>query len=202
MSCGPSKALREVAGQIDQLNEAFDAAIESSPLGKLQSIKEEAVAELNGLMDKLETAIPATAFDLADKLFDDLPLGDQMKEVAGLLALGYLQKDAVEAKLDIMKRKYGNLDGVDIDNVADLLRSGAADIDDLCKLLPNAETQGVNLVVKGIPTSFPDVDPVAMIRKGELPPLPDVGKVFLDTNVVAKDQADDFLNLELPNFSL
>ena len=201
MSCGPSSAMRDLADQIDQANDALDAAINDSPLGKLASLKEEAEAKVNAMMDKLEAAIPGAIGGFVDKAFEDLPMGDQMKEVAGLIALGYLQKDLVENKIDVMKAKYSNLD-VDIDNVADLLRSGAADIDDLCKLLPNVSTQGVNLIVKGIPTSFPNVDPVAMVKKGDIPKLPDIGKVFLDVEVEAKDQADDFLSLELPRFNL
>ena len=201
MSCGPSQAIKDVAAQIDALNEQFDNMINESPLGKLNDLKAEAEAELNGLMGKLEAALPDIAFPSADLPFGDLPAIDQMKQVAGLLALGYLQKDAVEAKLDFMKDKYSDLD-VDIDNVADLLRSGAADLDDLCKLIPNVETQGINLAVKGVPTSFPDINPVAMVRKGALPKLPDLGKVWIDPTVKAKEQADDFLNLELPRFDL
>ena len=201
MSCGPSQAIKDVAAQIDALNEQFDNMINESPLGKLNDLKAEAEAELNGLMGKLEAALPDIAFPSADLPFEDLPAIDQMKQVAGLLALGYLQKDAVEAKLDFMKDKYSDLD-VDIDNVADLLRSGAADLDDLCKLIPNVETQGINIAVKGTPTSFPDINPVAMVRKGALPELPDLGKVWIDPTVKAKEQADDFLNLELPRFDL
>ena len=38
MSCGPSSAMRDLADQIDQANDALDAAINDSPLGKLVSL--------------------------------------------------------------------------------------------------------------------------------------------------------------------
>ena len=203
MSCGPAQAILDVADQIENAKEAVLAEIDASPLGQLLSIKEEAEAELNGLMDKLESAIPEMATDLAEKAFDELPLSDQMKDIAGFIALGYLQKDLVESKLESVKNKFGAIvDANSIDDVVSLLRSGAASVDDLCKLIPNVDTQGIGFAIKGIPTSFPTLDPVAMIKKGKLPDLPDVGKVFLEAKVEAKDQADDFLSLELPRFDL
>ena len=42
-----------------------------------------------------------------------------------------------------MKTKWSGVD-VDIDNLADLLRSGAMDIDSICKMVPNVETDGIN----------------------------------------------------------
>jgi len=82
------------------------------------------------------------------------------------------------------------------------LREGAMDLDNLCKMVPNVNTQGIELEVKGVPTSFPDFDPVAMIRKGALPNMPKMaGKPRLgDPKVISKKQADDFLNIELPVF--
>ena len=73
-------------------------------------------------------------------------------------------------------------------------------IDDICKLVPNVQTQGVNLEVKGVPTSFPNVDPVAMIKGGDLPKLPSIDGFKIEPEVISKAQADDFLQLELPTF--
>ena len=108
----------------------------------------------------------------------------------------------IAAKLAEMKAKYSGTD-VDIDNLAQLLRSGALDIDEICKLVPNVNTDGINVEVKGIPTTFPDIDPVALVRKGKLPDSPVFDKDFvdLDVNVVSRKQADDFLDIELPSFN-
>jgi len=76
------------------------------------------------------------------------------------------------------------------------------DIDQICKLVPNVDMQGVNVEVKGVPTSFPDIDPVALIRKGKLPDTStfNLDGVRVDTKVISKKQADDFLDIELPTF--
>ncbi len=198
MSCGPAKALLEMADKVDALNESIDAAIMDIPgMSELAGLKDKVTSEANSLMDKLNEAMPTIKFP--DKDFLDLPLQDQMKQIAGLIALGYLAKPQLEAKLDQMKTKYGGMD-IDIDNLADMLRSGAMDLDSLCKMVPNVQTQGVNLEVKGIPTSFPNIDPVAILRGGSLPPMPKVGDVYIKPTIKAKEQADDFLNLELPTF--
>lgn len=202
MSCGPSAEIRAVADQIDNAKDAVLAAVDASPLGALISIKEKAEDEVNGLLGELEKAIPEMAEDVLNKAFDDLPLHDQAKDLAKTLALGAIAAPDIIRKAKSMEQKFGSILEGDftIDKLTSLLRSGANDIDDICKLLPNADTQGIGLVVKGVPTSFPTLDPVMMLKKGKLPDLPEVGTVFLEAKRESKDQADDFLTLELPRF--
>ena len=170
------------AEQVDALNEAIDASIMNIPgMAELDNLAATAQEAAQGVMDKLNDAIPS--IKLPDVPFGELGLQDQMKELAALTALGYLQAPKIAAKLAEMKAKYSGTD-VDIDNLAQLLRSGALDIDEICKLVPNVNTDGINVEVKGIPTTFPDIDPVD-----------------LDVNVVSRKQADDFLDIELPSFN-
>jgi len=198
MSCGISESMKGVADQVDALNAKLDAAVMSAPgMGELAGLKDKVEGAAQGIMDKLDAAIPSIKFPVTP--FDQLPLQDQMKEIAGLLALGYLKKDAVESKIKQLEAKWSNVD-VDINNLADLLRSGAMDLDSICKLVPNVDTEGVNAVVKGIPTSFPDIDPVSILRGGPTPQLPKIGDVYIETSVQAKKQTDDFLDIELPTF--
>ena len=198
MSCGISESMKGVADQVDALNAKLDAAVMSAPgMGELAGLKDKVEGAAQGIMDKLDAAIPSIKFP--DTPFDQLPLQDQMKEIAGLLALGYLKKDAVESKLKQLETKWSSVD-VDINNLADLLRSGAMDLDSICKMVPNVDTEGVNAVVKGVPTSFPDIDPVSILRGGPTPQLPKIGDVYIETSVQAKKQTDDFLDIELPTF--
>jgi len=201
MSCGLSKAMMAAAEQVDALNEAIDASIMNIPgMAELDNLAATAQEAAQGVMDKLNDAIPS--IKIPDVPFGQLGLQDQMKELVALAALGYLQAPKIAAKLAEMKAKYEGTD-VDIDNLAQLLRSGALDIDEICKLVPNVNTDGINLEVKGIPTTFPDIDPVALVRKGKLPDSPVFDKDFidLDVNVVSRKQADDFLDIELPSFN-
>ena len=198
MSCGISESMKGLADQVDALNAKLDAAVMSAPgMGELAGLKDKVEGAAQGIMDKLDAAIPSIKFPVTP--FDQLPLQDQMKEIAGLLALGYLKKDAVESKIKQLEAKWSNVD-VDINNLAGLLRSGAMDLDSICKLVPNVDTEGVNAVVKGIPTSFPDIDPVSILRGGPTPQLPKIGDVYIETSVQAKKQTDDFLDIELPTF--
>ena len=117
--------------------------------------------------------------------------------------LGVLKKDEIESKLEGMKNKWGNVDLGDIKNFDDLKRlimSGAIDLDSLCKLVPNIEKEGTVVTVRATPTSFPDIDPAAIL-KGEK--LPEYRKPKIDIRVGtrAKKQAEEFLNLELPDFN-
>ena len=198
MSCGPSKELLAVADQIDALNAQLDAAIMDIPgMGELAGLKGKVEGEAQKLKDKLSAALPSISFPNVP--FGQQSLQDQIKSVAGLIALGIAGKDQLENQIDFLKAKYSGMD-VDIDNIADLLRQGAMDLDSICKMVPNIQTQGIDLTVKGIPTSFPDIDPVAIIRGNPVPEMPSIDNVYIDKNVRSKEQAEEFLNIELPNF--
>ena len=67
-------------------------------------------------------------------------------------------------------------------------------------MVPNVQTQGIDLTVIGVPSSFPDIDPVAIIRGNPIPEMPSIDNIYIDKNVRSKEQAEEFLNIELPNF--
>ena len=201
MSCGPSEKLKELAGKVQAAEDKFDAAIDASPLGKINDIKNEALEAVNGVMGKMENMIPS----IINKVLSDSDktLHQDTKDLIKLIMLGVLKKDEIEAKLEGMKNKWGNVDLGDIKNFDDLKRlimSGAIDLDSLCKLVPNIEKEGTVVTVRATPTSFPDIDPAAIL-KGEK--LPEYRKPKIDIRVGtrAKKQAEEFLNLELPDFN-
>jgi len=57
----------------------------------------------------------------------------------------------------------------------------------------------VNVFVKRSPISFPDIDPVALVKYGKLPDVRK-GKITVATSTRSKKQAEEFLNLQLPEF--
>jgi len=200
MSCGPSEKLKELADQVAAAEKKFDAAVNESPLGKINEIKNDALEDINKVMGKLESVVPSIlnkAIEFGDKnLHEDV--SDFLKMV---LILG-MTKDEIKTRLDLIKQKWGHVDlGAikDFDDLEDALRSGAVTLDSICELIPNLDKTGVGIVVQGTPTSFPDIDP-AEILKGE--PLPDykVPDIVIDVKVRAKQQAEEFFNLELPDF--
>ena len=200
MSCGPSEALKGMADQIDALDDKIDSLITESPLGKLNALKDQANDAVNGVMGKLENAIPSALNKLGNKL--DQTLQEDVSDIAKLLLLGVVAYPQYVQELERVKRKWGKVDLGDfksLDQVADALRSGALDLDRICKLIPNTEKQGVNVIVKGTPTSFPDIDPVALVKYGKLPNYK-TPKFEVQTTTRAKKQAEEFLNFELPEF--
>ena len=201
MSCGPSEALKGMADQIDALDDKIDSLITESPLGKLNALKDQANDAVNGVMGKLEGAIPSALNKLGSKL--DQTLHEDVSDIAKLLLLGVVALPQYKQELERVKRKWGDLSDLgqykSLDEVADALRSGALDLDRICKLIPNTEKQGVDVIVKGTPTSFPDIDPVALVKYGKLPNYK-TPKFEVQTTTRAKKQAEEFLNLELPEF--
>jgi len=200
MSCGPSEKLKELAAQVQAAEDKFDSLINSSPLGKLNEIKNDALEDVNGILGKMENMIPS----ILNKVLSaaDKTLHDDVKDLLKFIMLGALAKPQIEAQLSWMKSRWGNLDLGDIKNFDDLrvlLENGAVDLENLCKLIPNVEEDGVNVVVRATPTSFPDIDPAAII-KGE--PLPPYRKPKISVKVLerAREQAEEFINLELPDF--
>ncbi len=200
MSCGPSEKLKELADQVDAVEKKFDNMINESPLGKLNDLKAEAEAEINGVMGKIEGMIPDILSDLKD--FSDKTLHEDVTDLFKFMIIAGARKEQIKGKLDQLKTKWGSVDLGDIKDFNDLenlLRSGAIDLDSICKLIPNIEKEGVGITVKGVPTSFPDIDPVAILKGHKLPKLPDP-KIIIDIGARKKEITDAFLNLELPDF--
>ena len=200
MSCGPSEKLKELADQVQALEDKFDDMVNESPLGKLNDLKAEAEAEINGVMGKIEGMIPDMLVKVKD--FADKNLHQDVQDAFKMIILLGAEKDAIEAKVAQLKSKWGNIDLGDIksfDDLEGLLRSGALDLDSICKLIPNIEKEGIGINVKGVPTSFPDIDPVAILKGRGLPDLPKP-KIVIDIGTRIKKVNDAFINLELPDF--
>ena len=97
MSCGPAEALKGLADGIDVLDDKIDSLIEESPLGKLNELKAEAEAAVNGVMDAVNVMIPEIGLGVLDGL---VPAGlqDDIKGIASFVLAGIASKDAFENK--------------------------------------------------------------------------------------------------------
>tara|TARA_Y100000996_G_C22504107_1_gene635650 strand:+ start:189 stop:797 length:609 start_codon:yes stop_codon:yes gene_type:complete len=200
MSCGPSKALRDLAGQIDELDNKVDDLIAESPLGKLADLQNQAKDAIGGVMNKVEAAIPEALNKVLGEM--DKTLHEDASDLLKFIMLGAIAKPQLENKLDSMKKKWGSVDLGDIkdlDDLADLIRNGAIDLDSICKMLPNVEGQGVDLVVKGRPISFPDISPEGLLKGHGLPDIKK-GNVWFDVGRSSRRQSEEFFNLEIPEF--
>lgn len=200
MSCGPSKALKDLADQIDELDNKVDDLIAESPLGKLADLQNQAKDAIGGVMNKVESAIPEALNKVLGEM--DKTLHEDTSDLLKFIMLGAIAKPQLENKLDSMKKKWGSVDLGDIedlDDLADLIRNGAIDLDSICKLLPNVEGQGVDMVVKGRPITFPDISPQGILKGQGLPEIKK-GNVWFDVKRSSRRQSEEFFNLEIPEF--
>ena len=200
MSCGPSKALAGLAEKVDLANEKIDELILQPTIGKLDDLKQQAEDELNGMLGDLEAMIPE--IDLGIEIPEELKsLQDDFKDVGNFLLLGLAKKDALVNKMAQIESKWGNVDLGDFENLQDIskaLMTGAADIDSLCKLLPNVQTDGIDISVKGTPLSFPNLDLGAILLGDDVPKFKK-GKFELDIKAIKKGLNSDFFTTRIPN---
>ena len=200
MSCGPSKKLKELAEKVQAAEDKFDSVINESPLGKLNEIKNDALEDVNNVMGKMESMVPSILNKTLD--FVDKNLHEDVSDLLKLIMLGSIALPRIEYQLEVMKDKWSGVSLGDIKNFDDLrkmLETGALDVDSICKLIPNLEKDGVDVIVKATPTSFPDIDPAAILKGGPLPNYP-TPQIKIDVVKRTKEQAQEFLNLELPDF--
>lgn len=200
MSCGPSEKLKELADKVQAAEDKFDAAIDASPLGKLNEIKNDALEDINSVIGSMENMIPS----ILNKVMAaaDKNLHEDVADFLKLVLLVGVNKDVIESNLEYLKDKWGDIDLGDVKNFDDLedaLRTGAVTLEQICKQIPNVEKEGVEVVVKATPTSFPDIDPAAILKGGSMP-VYKTPKIDIDVKTRVRDQAKEFFNLELPDF--
>jgi len=203
MACGLSKDMLALADQIDSVNEAIDEKINNAtaPIEDLLGDFEDTI---NGAVDAVEAKIKVAVPSLIDKVVPD-NLQTDIENMARIALLGAIAIPQFLTELDRLKDKWGPiLEGsgqdIDLNNIADLIRNGALDIDTLCKKIPNIDFPGgdqVNVMVKGIPVTFPNVDAVDIIRGA---PIPEITKpeFSVDVGILKNAAKDRWINFDLP----
>ena len=186
MSCGPSKALAALADKVDLANEKIDELILQPTLGKLDDLKQQAEDELNGLMGDLEEMIPE--IDLGIEIPEELKsLQDDFKDVGNFLLVGLAKKDALISKMKQIENKWSSVDlgdFKDLNDVSKALMSGAADLDALCHLLPNAQIKEKEYIVKSGDT----LTAIAAAEGVSIQDIMDKNPSIIDPNVIQAGQ--------------
>ena len=195
MSCGPSEELRKMADKIQAGNTAVTNKINSianGAIGGIQSVIQGAADSVKGaLKDAIpEINIPKTPNSLQSQVTDLV----KKAALIGIAAPG------IEQSLKQIKRDWGNVDLGDlgdIDNLPNLLRTGALDLESLCKKIPNLEKDGVDVVVRGIPVSFPSIDAANIIKHGRMPTITKPNPT-IDVSKRQAEAKERFLNVKVP----
>jgi len=100
-----------------------------------------------------------------------------------------------------LKTKYSGLDlgDVDLQDIPNLLKDGALDLNNLCQKIANwEETELGGFVLKGIPITTPTVEPEVDIIPIIIPETKE--PVYTtDPEVAAEEGQKSFINVELPD---
>lgn len=202
--CGATEKLVELTDSFLTKDELIDKVIDELPITPAQG---------QAIQDAIEIALIATdAAALQDlvtaKLKEHLPEIEIPEEIKGLQAdIEGFASDILAAKLavDDIKNEVSNLktkyDGLDLGDVAiqdipDLLKQGALDLDNLCKKIPNFEEDGAGFILKGTPITTPKKSAIADLLGIQIPEIKDF---VYDVREVKQAKAESFISVELPD---
>ncbi len=169
MSCGKGVGLAKFGKKLDAAKE------------KMGDLVADATEGLGGALDSLNAEFDALTGDIAGGLKEMLP-AIEMPEIPGFsldgLSLPELPIPKMNMQLDILtlvgkpmgpdtlaafadlKKKYGNVPGVDFAALQADLFSGKINLDNLCKMVPNIEVDELgNALEKGQPSTAAEKPP-------------------------------------------
>ena len=204
MSCGPAAGLKALSDKMLAANDQLDSLLDSATGGitdSLAGLEAMVLAEVGGLQDKMMSMGPSI----------DLPKVPTMlsgvEDLAKIVALGVVAAPQIANELATLEKKWGSilsdnpiLDGDvkinDFKDLANLLARGGADLDRLCKMVPNIE-EGLEVQVKGTPVSFPEIDAKALLNGHKLPKFVKP-KHTVDVVRKKKEAGASFVNFKIP----
>lgn len=196
MSCGPAAGLKKLSGKIDSLNSELDSLVSSVQGGAVGGIK----AAVKGAADSVKGAIK----DMIPEI--DLPkipesLQADVTKLASKLLTTKLAAEDLKNDLENIKTKYGSLNfgDIDLNNLPALLQTGALDLESICKKIPNFELEGADVIFRGLPTTFPEIDAENIIRGGTFPEIPKP-KFTVDIARAKREAEEKFINVVKPRF--
>ena len=195
MSCGPSKQMRELADWIDSLISNIENTLQEEIGDKLNGIVDDVEDKINGVLGKIESAIPALLFPKTSQ-----GLQRDVEDLLKLILIWGHEGPRVIERIEQLKDKWENMYDVDIDNIADLLRQGAIDLENLCKMVDNIKKSGVDFIVTGTPSSTPEIKMGEVLRQGKLPDFK-LPKYDIESRTKLRKPGEDFLNAKITRFN-
>lgn len=197
MSCGPAAGAKALADKVDAVNDKIDSVISDAQQGiasQVASLKSTIQGEVSGMTDSLKKLIPEIP-KVPDSLQNDIT------KITKTLLTGKLAAEDIANDLKNLEQKWGSLDfgDINLNNLPQLLRSGALDLESICKKIPNLEKEGVDVIVKGAPVTFPEIDAVSIIRGGNIPKVIEP-IIKVDIARAKREAGEKYLNIVKPRF--
>ncbi len=202
--CGATEKLVELTDSFLTQDELIDKVIDELPITPAQG---------QSIQDAIEIALIATDAAALQSLvtakikeyLPEIELPEEIKglqsEVEGVVTDILTTKIAAEDlanDIKTLKTKYSGLDlgDIDLENIPQLLKDGALDLDNLCKKIPNfEETELGSFVLKGAPITTPKKSAIADILGIQIPEVKDF--VFkIDTTKQIEEASASFANIK------
>jgi hypothetical protein len=206
MSCGATEKLVELTQSIGSTNDIIDKLIDKIPITPAQN---QSIADAAAIIAMASDAAAIQEL-VTSKLKEYLPEIEIPEEIKGLqsdiqsfasdILTAKLAADDIANQVKTLSTKYSGLDlgDIDIQNIPQLLKEGALDLNNLCQLIPNFEQDGAGFVLKGTPITTPKKSAIANLLGIQIPEVKDF--IFtVDPVKKAKEEAENFINVELPN---
>lgn len=205
MSCGATEKLVELTQSIGSTNDIIDKLIDKIPITPAQNqsiadaaaiiaMASDAAAIQELVTSKLKGLIP----EIDIPFIPDSVQNDFTNVVQNILTAQLAAEDLAN-ELTRLEQKWSGVDlgNIRIQDIPQLLKSGALDLDRICKLVPNFEKDGSQIVLKGTPISFPEINVADILKGGSLPNIqvPDFAEVV--TRRVQKG-TEKFINISVP----
>lgn len=208
--CGATGQLVELTQSLGTTDEIIDGLIDKIPIRpEVSQAVKDAAAIIAMAQDTAQ--IQALVTSKLKEYLPEIEIPEELKgKVEGLqLDIENFASDVLTAKLAVddiknevnnLKTKYSGLDlgDVAIDDIPDLLKQGALDLDNLCKKIPNFEKDGAGFVLKGTPITTPKKSAIADLLGIQIPEVKDF-VYTIDPVKQAKEAGENFINVELPD---
>jgi hypothetical protein len=202
--CGATEKLVELTQSIGTTDELVDKLLDKLPITPTQG---QAVIDALAIVNMAGDAAAIQAL-ITSKLKEYVPEIEGLEEIKGLqsevrafvtkVTTAVATADEVSNDLKNLKTKYSGLDlgDVAIDDIPNLLRDGALDLNNLCQKIANwEETETGAFVLKGTPISTPKKSPIADILGIQIPDIKGF-KFRIDPQKSIEEGVKSFINVD------
>ena len=176
MSCGISEKAKELTDKLDEIDQKIEDTLNEIPgIAEAQKFADELEGELNSLKDKVMGNIPILGGGSLPPELQSLQA--DVEKAIGFVMQGVNGVQEVKQQMDYIKGKWGDVDLGDIssiDDLSDMITSGAADLDNLCSAVTNAvpdPNDPAKISIEATPITIPDIDVLGVLLGDPLPKI-------------------------------
>ena len=182
MSCGISEKAKELTDKLDEIDQKIEDTLNEIPgIAEAQKFADDLEGELNSLKDKVMGNIPILGGGSLPPELQSLQA--DVEKAIGFVMQGVNGVNEIKGQMEYIKGKWGDVDLGDIksiDDLSDMITSGAADLDNLCSAVTNAipdPNDPAKVKIEATPITIPDIDVLGVLL-GD--PLPKINKPRLE----------------------